>query len=365
MTKIKDLTRFLESIAPLAYQESYDNSGLLVGNPDTEITGVLISLDCTEEIVREAVEKKCNLIVSHHPIVFKGLKKLTGSNYVERTVMAAINNDVALYAIHTNLDNVLPGVNRKLAEKIGLADLKILDQKLDTLTKLVTFTPKENREDILAAMHKAGAGNIGDYNSCSFRVTGTGRFVPGKNADPHIGKIGKLEEVEEERIEVIFPTYLKSGIIDALTAAHPYEEVAYYLTSLQNANQETGSGMIGTFKEPMPEEQFLEHLKQIFGLKVLRHTKLLGKPVKTVAVCGGSGSFLTRKAISKKVDVFVTSDIKYHEYFDAENKIILADIGHYESEIATTELLQQFISEKFTTFAVNLTTNTTNPILYT
>ena len=365
MTKIKDLTRYLETIAPLAYQESYDNSGLLVGNPNTEIKGVLISLDCTEEIVREAVEKGCNVIVSHHPIVFKGLKKFTGSNYVERTVILAIKNDVALYAIHTNLDNVLPGVNRKLAEKIGLQDLKILDQKLDTLTKLVTFTPKENREDVLAAMHKAGAGNIGDYNSCSFRSTGTGRFVPGKNADPHIGEPGKMEEVEEERIEVIFPTYLKYGIIDALTAAHPYEEVAYYLTSLQNANQETGSGMIGSLEHPMPEDYFIERLKEIFGLKVIRHTKFLGKPIKKVAVCGGSGSFLTRKAISKQADIFITSDIKYHEYFDAEDKIILADIGHYESEIATTELLEHIIKEKFTTFAVCLTTNTTNPILYT
>ena len=365
MPTVKELTRYLETIAPLAYQESYDNSGLLVGEPNAKITKALISLECTEAVVQEAISTGCNLVISHHPLIFKGLKKLTGSNEVERTVMLALRNNIALYAIHTNLDSVLHGVSRRMAEKLGLQNLKILDQKLETLTKLVTFTPINHTETVLSALHAAGAGNIGEYSNCSFRVQGKGRFTPSASASPAIGERGKPEEVTEDRIEVIFPTHLKEQVIDGLRAAHPYEEVAYYLTTLQNANQEVGLGMIGELPEPVSEEDFLQAIKKSFNLKVVRHTPLLGRKVQRVAVCGGAGSFLTRKAIAKKADFYITADVKYHEFFDAGNRLVLADIGHYESEIATTELLRQILSEKFTTFAVNLTTITTNPILYT
>src|SRR5690606_34132191 len=227
--KVSEVTQYLESLAPRADQESYDNSGLLTGNPEQEITGILITLDCIETIVEEAIQKKCNLIIAHHPIIFKGLKKITGSNYVERTVLKAIKNDIAIYAIHTNLDNVHTGVNMKIAEKIGLKNLKILAPKSNTLTKLVTFIPKGNAQEVLDALHKAGAGQIGDYKNCSFSVTGTGTLMPTEKTNPYIGKALKQEQVEEDRVEVIFPAHLEGKMVQALKKAHPYEEAAYYL----------------------------------------------------------------------------------------------------------------------------------------
>jgi dinuclear metal center YbgI/SA1388 family protein len=364
MTKIREVAAHLNQFAPLALQESYDNAGLLVGDPAADVTGILISLDCTEEVIAEAEKRDCNLIVSHHPIIFKGLKKLTGSHYVERTVLLAIRKGIALYAAHTNLDNVPHGVNRKLAEKIGLQNLKILAQRQDSLLKLVTFTPTENREAVLKAMHEAGAGNIGNYEECSWRVEGTGRFRPNDEADPHIGESGKREEVQEEKLELIFPFYLKEKVVDALRAAHPYEEVAYYLTALQNANQEAGAGMVGELDKPMAESEFIELLKKSFGLKMLRHTAFTGKEIRSVAVCGGAGSFLIGKAFEKKADAFVTADLKYHEFFEADGKLLLADIGHYESEVATGEIFLQTLTKKFGTFAVVLSETVTNPVLY-
>lgn len=362
--KIKDITDYLETIAPPAYQESYDNARLITGNPTDDVKGVLVTLDCTEAVVDEALTKGANLIVAHHPIVFKGLKKLTGSNYVERTIIKAIRNDVAIYAIHTNLDNVHNGVNRKICEKIGLTDLKVLVPRTDTLTKLVTFIPSEDTEKVMAALHSAGAGQIGKYENCSFRIDGTGTFKPGPDANPHIGEQGKQEYVSETRVEVIIPTRLQHKIMSALKKTHPYEEVAYYLTELKNTNQEVGSGMTGSLETSLEPIAFLKRLKERMDLNVIRHTRTLEKPVKKVAVCGGAGSFLLQDAIRAGADVFVTSDFKYHEFFDAEDKIIIADIGHYESEVFTKELLQEVLTKKFPTFAINFSTTVTNPISY-
>jgi dinuclear metal center YbgI/SA1388 family protein len=362
--KVKDITDYLESLAPRAFQESYDNSGLLVGEPGQSLTGILITLDCTEEVVLEAIDKKCNLIIAHHPIIFKGLKKITGSNYVERTVLKAIRNNIALYAIHTNLDNVHTGVNRKIAEKIGLTNLRILVPKMDTLSKLVTFIPTESVESVMNALHQAGAGQIGNYKNCSFRIEGTGTFMPAEGANPHTGKIEEQEMVKETRIEVIFPSYLDGTMIGVLRKAHPYEEVAYYLSGLNNENQEVGSGMVGELIEPLEPIDFLKRLKSNMNLSVVRHTQLLNKKVKKVAVCGGSGSFLLPQAIRSGADFFVTADFKYHEFFDSEGRITIADIGHYESEIFTKELLGELLKEKFPTFAVNFSTIDTNPIRY-
>jgi dinuclear metal center YbgI/SA1388 family protein len=362
--KVKDVTDYLESLAPRGYQESYDNSGLLTGEPSQEITGVLVTLDCTEAVVEEAITLGINMIIAHHPIIFKGLKKLTGSNYVERTVLKAVRHNLALYAIHTNLDNVHTGVNRKMAEKIGLTNLKILQPKKETLAKLVTFIPKENADVVMHALYEAGAGQIGNYKNCSFSVEGTGTFMPTGNANPHTGKINIQELAHEVRAEVIFPVHLEGAVLGALRKHHPYEEVAYYITRLENANQEVGSGMIGELETPMEPLEFLEHLKKRMALRVIRHTPLLKGKIKKVAICGGSGSFLLSKAIQTGADFFVSADFKYHEFFDAEGKITIADIGHYESEQYTKELLGEILKEKFPTFAVNFSSIDTNPIRY-
>jgi dinuclear metal center YbgI/SA1388 family protein len=362
--KVSDITKWLESIAPRSFQESYDNAGLLVGGPSQSVTGVLVTLDCTESVVEEAIHKKCNLIVAHHPIIFRGLKKLTGSNYVERTVLKAIRNDIAIYAIHTNLDNVISGVNRKIADKIGLQNLRILIPKKDNLSKLVTFIPNENVESVMEVLHQAGAGQIGNYKNCSFRVEGVGTFKPTKGANPHIGTVNNQEKVAETRIEVIFPTHLEGQILNELRKSHPYEEIAYYLTPLTNENQEVGSGMVGELEQSLEPIDFLRRLKNNMNLGVIRYTQLLDKKVKKVAICGGSGSFLLQAAIHSGADFFVTADFKYHEFFDADGKITIADIGHYESEIFTKELIGEILKEKFPTFAVNFSSTDTNPIRY-
>lgn len=361
---IKGVTDFLESFAPPAYQESYDNSGLLTGNPANEVHGILVTLDCTEEVIEEAIKNKCNLIVSHHPIIFRGLKKLTGNNYVERTIIKAIKNEIALYAIHTNLDNIHTGVNKKICEKIGLVNTRILLPKKDVLTQLVTFIPREHTDIVMEALHKAGAGKIGNYENCSFRVDGTGTFKPTANAQPTIGERFRQEEVSETRVEVIFPAYLQAKVVHELKKAHPYEEVAYFLTDLINVNQEIGAGMIGELESPQEPSEFLRRLKDSMDLKVIRHTRLLGHPVRKIAVCGGSGSFLLPYAQQAGAEVYITADVKYHEFFDAEGKLIIADIGHYESEVFTKELLGEVLTKKFPTFAINFSRTVTNPISY-
>jgi dinuclear metal center YbgI/SA1388 family protein len=361
--KIKEVTSFLEELAPLNYQEDYDNSGLIIGDAESELKGVLVSLDVTEEVIQEAINKGCNLIVAHHPLIFKGLKKLNGKNYVERSVILAIKNDIAIYAIHTNLDNIAQGVNYKIAEKIGLKDVRILRQKKNTLLKLTVFVPINHTANLLEALHKAGAGNIGNYDNCSFMSQGRGRFTPNDGANPAVGTSGIAEEVEENRIEVILPANLKSSVLRAMQSAHPYEEVAYYLQTLENANQEVGSGAIGLLPSEMTETEFLGHLKESMSLQVIRYTAV-NKKIRKVAVCGGVGSFLLKDALSQGADAFVTADYKYHEFFDAEGSLLIADIGHFESEVFTKELLVELLSKKITNFAPHLSEVKTNPVNY-
>jgi dinuclear metal center YbgI/SA1388 family protein len=364
MTYIKDIIYELEKLAPLAYQESYDNAGLLVGTHETVVQGILFTLDVTEEVVNEAIEKGCNLIVAHHPIIFKGLKKLNGKNYVERTVIKAIKHDIAIYATHTNLDHVKKGVNWEISERIGLVNLRILAPKKQSLTKLAFFTPKENTQTILDALFDTGAGKIGEYENCSFKVAGTGTFLPGDAANPTIGTRGRLEYVTEERVEIMFPSYLESKIVAALRSIHPYEEVAYYLTSLENENQDVGAGALGELPEEMTAADFLHHLKSALHLSVIKHTKPIDKSIKRVAICGGAGSFLLNNAIQSRADAFITADYKYHEFFDAENRLMICDIGHYESEVFTKNLLHNYLSGKFSNFALCLSEINTNPVRY-
>lgn len=362
--KIKDITSYLEQIAPLNYQESYDNSGLIVGNPEQEIDKALISLDCTEAVVDDAIAKGCGLIISHHPIVFSGLKKLTGRNYVERTVIKAIKNNIALYAIHTNLDNIQGGVSSMMADRLGLQNQAVLRPKAGLLKKLVVYVPRADVDAVREAIFEAGAGQIGDYDQCSYNTAGYGTFRPLEGANPSIGEVGSQERVEETKIEVIFPVQLERQILVAMLASHPYEEVAYHIISLENTHSYVGSGAIGNLENPMSERDFLAYLKDKFNLQVIRHTATLGKDISRVALCGGAGGFLLNDAIRSGADIFITADYKYHEFFDAEGKIVIADIGHFESEQFTQELLLDIIRKKFANFAVLLTEIDTNPIKY-
>ncbi|MBL7800215.1 MAG: Nif3-like dinuclear metal center hexameric protein [Chitinophagales bacterium] len=361
--KIKDITTYLEHIAPLALQESYDNCGLIVGDKEWEVSKVLVTLDCTEAIVDEAIAEGCNLIVAHHPIVFSGLKKINGKNYVERTIIKAIKNDVAIYAIHTNYDNVMNGVNAMIASRLGLTNVKMLSPKGGLLKKLITFIPDEHYQAVSSAVFAAGAGHIGNYSETSFNTPGFGTFRGNEHSNPTIGKAGELEKVAEIRFETIFPAYLEGKVLRALFSAHPYEEVAYDVVLLQNQWNQVGSGMIGEVEE-QSEMDFLQSIKATMEAKVVRHTPTLGKTIKKVAICGGSGRFLLNDAIAAGADAFVTADFKYHDFFDADSKIVVADIGHYESEQFTKDLLKSHLLEKFPTFAVLKSKINTNPINY-
>ena len=362
--KIKDITNYLEKIAPLSYQESYDNSGLITGNKENELTGVLITLDTIEEVIEEAVEKGTNLIISHHPVIFKGLKKITGRNYVERSIIKAIKNDIAVYAIHTNLDNVHTGVNAMLCEKLNLQNCKILKPVKNELRKLVTFIPEDRTEQVRKAIFEAGAGHIGNYDNCSFTVSGSGTFKAGENTDPYVGKKNQIHFENENRIETIYPKHLEYKIIDALLKSHPYEEVAYDIYPLENVYDKVGAGMTGELEEATDALTFLKQMKNILKTKMIKHTKLSDKPIKKVALCGGAGSFLLYEAIKQKADIFISGDFKYHDFFDADNKIIIADPGHYETEQYTKELIYDILKKNFNNFACFLSEINTNPINY-
>lgn len=362
--QIKDITNFLESWAPLSLQESYDNSGLLIGENNDSINQALITLDITEDVIDEAIATNSDLIIAHHPFIFKGIKRIGDSHWIDRCIRKAIKHDIGIYAIHTNLDNVQTGVNHKIAEKLGLQKTKILKPKSDTLSKVTVFVPTPSKQVVLDAMFEAGAGNVGNYDHCSFQLEGLGTFRGNESSNPTIGKAGEDEQVNETRIEVIVPDYQLGSVLNAMITAHPYEEVAHYINPLANMNQEIGSGMIGELSNPMEIAGFFKHLKKQMNLQVVRHTALVKEEVKTVALCGGSGSFLLAQAICKKADIFITGDFKYHDFFEANGDIIIADIGHYESEVFTKELILDALTKNFTKFAFRLSKVDTNPIKY-
>ena len=364
MISIKNITDYLEEIAPLSYQESYDNSGLITGNPETLVKGIMICLDSTEEVIMDAIANNCNLVISHHPIVFSGIKKLNGKNYVERAIIAAIKNDIAIYAIHTNLDNVSVGVNKTISEKLGLTNLKILLPQKNSLKKLITYCPVDYSDKVRNALFEAGAGDIGNYSECSFNIVGDGTFKGNAKTRPFKGKQGERHTEKEIRIEALFESYKQSSILSALLRTHPYEEVAFDVYNLDNVNINVGSGMIGELIENQSEIEFLGNIKKVMHTEIIRHTSFSGKQVKKVAVCGGSGSFLLHNAIQQGAQVFITSDFKYHQFFDADKQIVIADIGHFESEQFTIELIKTLILEKFSTFAVLFTKVNTNPVHY-
>jgi len=361
---VQDVINYLEELSPLAYAEDFDNVGLLVGNKNTKLTGILITLDTLETVVDEAIENNCNLIVSFHPIIFKGLKKLTGKTYVERVVIKAIKHDIAIFAMHTALDNALQGVNDMICDKIGLINKQILIPQTGTIKKLTTYAPKEEADKLREALFNAGAGNIGNYNECSFNAEGIGTYKGNINSNPSKGKKGTLHFEPEIQISVTYAKHLESKIIKTLFKVHSYDEVAYEITTLENKNQHIGMGMIGELEKPMEEASFLKHLKSKMNTKCVRHSALIGKPIQNVAVLGGSGSFAISNAKVAKADAFITADLKYHDFFTAENNILLADIGHYESEQFTKNILVAFLTKKMPNFAVVLSKTNTNPVKY-
>ena len=361
---IKEIVSHLEMLAPLSYQESYDNAGLITGDGSWTCTGVLVTLDCTEAVIEEAIKAGANLVVAHHPIIFKGLKKINGKDYVEKTIIASIRNNIAIYAIHTNLDNIMEGVNGKMADRLGLVNRSILVPKESTLRKLFTFVPVDHAERLRNALFAAGAGVIGKYSECSFTVEGRGSFKANEGTDPFVGKQGERHYENEVKVEVVYPVYLESRLIQAMREAHPYEEVAFDLIELQNPHPATGSGLMGELPEPMEELAFLGMLKKQFGLTAVRHTPLTKNSVKKVALCGGAGSFLISRALTAGAEIYISADIKYHEFFDANGRMVIADIGHYESEQFTTDLLLEILQQKFPTFALLKSKVITNPVCY-
>ncbi|WP_103071911.1 Nif3-like dinuclear metal center hexameric protein [Aquimarina sediminis] len=362
--QIKEVIQHLETLAPTTYAEDFDNVGLLVGSPETLLTGILVTLDTLENIIDEAIESDCNLIVSFHPIVFKGLKRFNGSNYVERVIMKAIKNDIAIFAIHTALDNALHGVNDMMCEQLGLINRKILIPQRGSIKKLVTFAPIAEAETLRSKLFEAGAGTIGNYDNCSFSSEGIGTFRASENANPSIGEIGKIHQEKEAQIQVTYPKHCEGKILKALFQNHTYEEVAYEITTLENKNENIGMGMIGELPQGMEELDFLKHLKKVFNTGCVRHSALLNKPIKKVAVLGGSGSFAISSAYRAGADIFITADLKYHQFYEAENKLILADIGHYESEQYTKNLIVSYLRKKISNFAIILSDKNTNPIQY-
>ena len=361
---VQDVINHLEDLAPLAYAEDFDNVGLLVGDKTQEITGILVTLDTLETVVDEAIQENCNLIVSFHPIIFKGLKKLTGKNYVERVVMKAIKHDIAIFSIHTALDNALQGVNDMICNQLGLINKRILIPQSETIKKLTTYVPKKEAEQLRTALFKAGAGHIGNYSDCSFNVEGYGTYKGNENSNPTLGTKGETHTENETKITVTYAKHLETQILSTLFKSHSYEEVAYEVTTIENKNQNIGMGMIGEFEKSMDEASFLNHLKTKMNTGCIRHTIFLNKKIKKVAVLGGSGSFAINGAKANGADAFVTADLKYHDFFTAENNILLADIGHYESEQFTKNLLVAYLTKKITNFAIILSKTNTNPVKY-
>lgn len=361
---IKNITNYIEELAPLKYAEDFDNVGLLIGNYKTEVTGVLVTLDTLEETVEEAITKNCNLIVSFHPIIFGGLKKINGNNYVERVVLKAIQNNIAIYATHTALDNSKNGVSAKMCEVLGLINTTILIPKKGIIKKLTTYVPIDEASTLKSILFKAGAGSLGNYDSCSFDVRGNSSFRGNEDSNPTYGKKGALTKREETKISVVFESKNESAILKALKENHEYEEVAYEIVTTENVYQNIGMGMIGELETEMDEKDFLIYLKKTMQTDCVRHSALINKKIKKVAVLGGSGSFAISNAKKAGADAYISADFKYHEFFKAENSILLADIGHYESEQFTKNLLVDYLTKKFSNFAVILSEKSTNPIYY-
>ncbi|OFX74445.1 MAG: Nif3-like dinuclear metal center hexameric protein [Bacteroidetes bacterium GWE2_29_8] len=363
MLKLRSVINEMEHVFPLQLQEEYDNSGLQVGDYNIKLEGILITLDCTLETIKEAKEKGCNLIISHHPLIFKSLKQLSPQNEIGKIIFEAIKNNIAIYSVHTNADNSINGVNNKIAEKIGLKDISILSSTRSMLRKLVTYCPLSDSEQVRQSLFEAGGGCIGNYDSCSFNVEGIGTFKGNDLSTPFVGEKNILHKEKEERIELIYPFYKEIELINALKKTHPYEEVAYDIYKLENNFDNVGSGLIGKLENHTDAKSFLNKIKEIFNVPHIKYSgEITKKNIQKVALCGGSGSFLIKEAKRQGAEIFLTGDIKYHDFFEFTNQFIIADIGHYESEQFTKELIYEILIKKFPTFAIYLSEVNTNPI---
>lgn len=362
--KIKDIIREIEKYAPIPLQEGFDNSGVQVGDVNQLATGALLCLDVTEAVIDEAIQMDYNLVISHHPLAFKPFKSLTGRNYVERCIMKACKHDIVVYAAHTNMDNVSGGVNFRIAELIGLQNIRILSPQKNVLLKLVTFVPEAYAETVRNVLFNAGAGHIGNYDSCSFNLKGEGTFRANEKSKPFVGEIGELHTEKEERIETVIPAYRKSSITRTLLSVHPYEEPVFDFYPLDNTWNMVGSGIVGELPESEDEYSFLLRIKEIFNVECVKHSAFTGKPIREVAVCGGSGAFLIPEAIAFGADVFITGEAKYNDFYDVEDNILLAVIGHYESEVCTKDIFYNILSKKFPTFALHFSNVNLNPVKY-
>ena len=362
--QIKELVHVFDSFAPSALREEFDNIGLLIGEANQTITKALITIDITELVVDEAIANGCDIIISHHPIMLEGIKRLNARNDQERLIVKAIKNNIAIFSAHTNADRVMNGVSGRMAEKLELTNTRILSPTANRLVKLMVYAPATHAQSVREALFEAGAGEIGNYDCCSFNTEGTGTFRAGENANPFVGAIAQIHNEPEEKIEVIVPDFKTQTVLEALLAVHPYEEVAYDLIPLKNQWHQAGYGIVGELSHEADETTFLSRLKSIFNVQYIRHTPLLGRPIKKVALCGGSGSFLLKDAIHSGADIYITGDFKYHQFFDAEKKLIIADIGHYESEQFTKELFFELLTKKLPNFALCLYKVNTNTIKY-
>lgn len=364
LLKIRHITDILENIAPLQLQESYDNSGLLIGSAEEEIDKLLITLDVTEEVIDEAIDKSCGMIIAHHPLIFGGIKRLTGSDLTERLVVKSIKNNIAIYAIHTNLDNVSNGVNEILTKKLNLINTKILSPKKSGLYKIAVYCPISHLGVLQDAMFNSGSGHIGNYDSCSYYSEGKGTFRALDGTNPYVGKQGELHTENEYRLETIVSEYNLHKTINAMLKAHPYEEPAYDIYKLENSPADIGSGMIGELKIPLDIKEYLQFVKTALGAQNLKHNSLINKKVKKVAICGGSGSFLIQSAARQNADVFITADIKYHDFFEYQGKMTIVDAGHYETEQPVKELIYEILKEKFPNFALQISEKSKNPVMF-
>lgn len=362
--RISDITSAIEEFAPLSLQEGYDNSGMQIGDSCREATGVLLCVDVTEDIVDEAIENGINLIISHHPLIFKGIKRITGATDIERCIMKAAGNGIAVYSAHTNMDNADKGVSYRMAEKLGLENIAPLAPVAGKLMKITVFVPLSHSEAVRSALFAAGAGMIGNYDSCSYNMSGYGTFRAREGANPYCGEVGRLHREEEERIEAVFPSYKRTEVLRQLYKAHPYEEPAFDLLKLENPICTIGSGAIGELMYPMDEMDFLERIKSVFRCGMLKHSALTGRKIRRVAMCGGSGSFLIDEALKAEADVYITAEIGYHDYFRADGNILLVDAGHYETEQYTKDIFYDIITKKFPNFAVHYTKVGINPVNY-
>ncbi|MGC8824027.1 MAG: Nif3-like dinuclear metal center hexameric protein [Bacteroidales bacterium] len=361
---IRQVIEPLEQYAPLALQESYDNAGLILGNLDTEVTAVLLCIDVTDQVIDEAIVRGCNLIISHHPLIFSGLKRINGSSYVERAIIKAIKHGIAVYSSHTNMDTVWGGVNVHVAAKLGLQSVEILRPLQKQLVKVVTFVPSAHADAVRQALFEAGAGHIGNYDSCSYNTMGEGTFRGQADTHPFVGEPLKLHFEPEVRIETICERHKLSLVIRSLLQAHPYEEPAYDVYPLENTFDRAGLGVVGNLTQPADSLEFLKYLKRVFNVPTIKHTALVKKSIQRVAFCGGSGSDLLSDAIRAKADIYISADFKYHQFFNADGQIILADIGHFESEQYTKEIFYQILTKNFPNFAVHFSEINTNPVNY-